>query len=137
MDTPSFIKRIAACSYELLVLVAIWLIGAGIFVALFGDATIGLRRFALQLWLWVITGAYFVWCWKKSGQTVAMKTWKLQLVSRNGSRLTYQQLILRYVFASIGLFAAGAGFIWMIFDREHLFLHDRLTGCYVGDNNKN
>lgn len=129
MTNPSMIKRIAVGSYELLVLIAIWLIFAGIFIALFGDATAGFKRFALQLTLWSVTGVYFIWCWKKSGQTVAMKTWKLQLVSQNGLPLTYQQLVLRYAFASFGLFAAGAGFLWMAFDRESLYLHDRLTGC--------
>lgn len=129
MHNPRIIKRLAVASYELLILIAIWLVCSGLLIALFGDATVGLKRFALQLTLWSVTGVYFIWCWKKSGQTVAMKTWKLQLVSQNGMPLTYRQLVLRYVFASFGLFAAGAGFLWMVFDRESLFLHDRLTGC--------
>lgn len=131
MTSPSMIKRLATSIYELLLLIAIWLIAAGLFIALFGDATVGIKRFLLQLFLWTMTGVYFVWCWKKSGQTLAMKTWKIQLVSRGGQPLTYQQLILRYTFASLGLLAAGAGFLWMIFDREDLFLHDRLTGCRI------
>ncbi len=131
MTNPSILKRLAACFYELLLLIAIWLITAGVFIALFGDATHGLKRLFLQLLLWGLTGAYFVWCWKKTGQTLAMKTWKMQLVSQSGQPLSYAQLIMRYAFASIGLAAAGAGFWWMIFDREHLFLHDRLTGCRV------
>ena len=131
MTPPSMIKRLAASIYELLLLIAIWLISAGLFIALFGDATVGIKRFLLQLFLWTMTGVYFVWCWKKSGQTLAMKTWKIQLVSQGGQPLTYKQLILRYTFASLGLLAACAGFLWMIFDREDLFLHDRLTGCRI------
>ncbi len=129
MKNPSMIKHMAVAGYELLILIALWLICAGIFIALFGDATAGLKRFTLQLTLWSVTGIYFVWCWKKSGQTVAMKTWKVKLVSQNGFPLTYNQLLLRYMLASFGLFAFGAGFLWKIFDRESLFLHDRLTGC--------
>ena len=131
MTSPSMIKRLATSIYELLLLIAIWLIAAGLFIALFGDATVGIKRFLLQLFLWTMTGVYFVWCWKKSGQTLAMKTWKIQLVSQGGQPLTYKQLILRYTFASLGLLAACAGFLWMIFDREDLFLHDRLTGCRI------
>ena len=131
MTSPNILKRLAACFYELLLLIAIWLIIAGVFIAIFGDATHELKRLFLQLLLWTLTGAYFVWCWKKTGQTLAMKTWKMQLVSRSGQPLSYEQLIMRYALASIGLVAAGAGFWWMIFDREHLFLHDRLTGCCV------
>ena len=131
MKNLNIIKRVAVAGYELLVLIAIWLICAGIFIALFGDATAGMKRFALQLTLWSVTGIYFVWCWKKSGQTLPMKTWKVQLVSQKGLPLTYNQLILRYILASFGLFALGAGFLWMLFDRESLFLHDRLTGCQM------
>lgn len=131
MQNPLLIKRLVASIYELILLIAIWLICAGIFVTLFGDATHGLKRFILQLLLWSITGAYFVRCWKQAGQTLAMKTWRLQLVSRSGLALTYQQLWLRYVLASVGLIALGAGFLWMLFDRESLCLHDRLTGCKV------
>ena len=131
MTSPSMIKRLATSIYELFLLIAIWLIAAGLFIALFGDATVGIKRFLLQLFLWTMTGVYFVWCWKKSGQTLAMKTWKIQLVSQGGQPLTYKQLILRYTFASLGLLAACAGFLWMIFDREDLFLHDRLTGCRI------
>ena len=129
MKDPNIITRMAIGSYELLILIAIWLVCTGIFIALFGDATDGLKRFALQLTIWSVTGIYFVWCWKKSGQTVAMKTWKVKLVSQKSSPLSYNQLVLRYILASLGLFAAGAGFLWMIFDRDNLFLHDRLTGC--------
>ena len=131
MQNPPLIKRLAASIYELILLIAIWLIFAGIFVAIFGDATHGLKRFALQFLLWSITGAYFVRCWKQAGQTLAMKTWKLQVISRSGLALTYQQLWLRYTLASLGLIALGSGFLWMLFDREGLSLHDRLTGCKV------
>jgi len=34
----------------------------------------------------------------------------------------------RYVIASFGLMFFGLGFIWAIFDRQGLYLHDRLTG---------
>ena len=32
--------------------------------------------------------AYFVWCWSHGGQTLAMKTWRLQLVNKDGSALS-------------------------------------------------
>jgi len=131
MQNPPLIKRLAASVYELILLIAVWLICIGIFLAIFGDATHGLKRFMLQLLLWCMTGAYFVRCWKQAGQTLAMKTWKLKVVSRSGLSFTYQQLWLRYTLASLGLVALGSGFLWMLFDREGLCLHDRLTGCKV------
>ena len=131
MQKTQRLKRLSASFYELILLIAIWLIVAGIFVTIFGDAMHGFKRFALQSLLWSVTGAYFVRCWKQAGQTLAMKTWRLKVVSRSGLALTYPQLWLRYALASVGLIAVGAGFFWMLFDREGLCLHDRLTGCKV------
>lgn len=112
-------------------LVALWMLCTWIFVRLFGDATIGQKRTILQLFLWAITGAYFVWCWTKTGQTLATKTWKIKLVTQklvNGqnSTLSIQQALIRYALASACLLACGAGLLWAIFDKESLFLHDRL-----------
>jgi uncharacterized RDD family membrane protein YckC len=131
MQNATRLRLFAACLYELLLLVALWMLCTWIFVRLFGDATIGQKRTILQLFLWAITGAYFVWCWTKTGQTLATKTWKIKLVTQkfvNGqnSTLSIQQALIRYALASACLLACGAGLLWAIFDKESLFLHDRL-----------
>ena len=41
------------------------------------------NRHALQMFLFVVFGIYFVWFWSK-GQTLAMKTWDLKLVDKSG-----------------------------------------------------
>jgi uncharacterized RDD family membrane protein YckC len=131
MQNATRLRLFAACLYELLLLVALWMLCTWIFVRLFGDATIGQKRTILQLFLWLITGAYFVFCWTKTGQTLATKTWKIKLVTQklvNGqnSTLSIQQALIRYALASACLLACGAGLIWVLFDKESLFLHDRL-----------
>ena len=37
------------------------------------------RRVILQGAFFVAIGVYFVWCWTRSGQTLALKTWKLRV----------------------------------------------------------
>ena len=120
------IKLLAACVYELLILLAIWMATAWVFILIFGDATLSYKRFMLQLVLWIIAGAYFIWCWIKSGQTLATQAWKIKLVSGAGKTLTFKQALIRYVFASVSTVAFGLGFIWAIVDKDHHFLHDRL-----------
>jgi uncharacterized RDD family membrane protein YckC len=80
----------------------------------------------LQLFLWLTAGIYFVWCWQKSGQTLAMQTWQLKLLNQDGQLLTLTAAITRYVLASLSLIAFGFGYLWIIVDRDRLFLHDRL-----------
>ena len=69
---------------------------------------------------------YFVWCWRKSGQTLAMQTWQLKLSRGHTNLLNWPQALIRYALASLSLGVFGLGFVWAVFDREGLFLHDRL-----------
>ena len=119
-------KLFAACTYEMLLLIALWMFCTWIFVRGFGDATGGYKRYLLQLALWLATGAYFVWCWCKSGQTLASQTWKIKLVNQKNATLTVQQALFRYALASLCLLACGLGYLWALIDKNGLFLHDRL-----------
>lgn len=123
----SLLKRLAACLYELLSLVAIWLLCTALFLSLFGNADTSLKRLCLQLFLWVMTGAYFVICWIRTGQTLAAQAWKIRVVNAKGETLSAPKAIFRYVLASVSLVSLlGLGFLWALFDKDRLFLHDRL-----------
>ena len=126
LQSASLARRFAACVYELLLLVAIWLLCSGLFVMLFGNADTTSKRLSLQLILWFVAGVYFVWCWHKSGQTLAAQTWKIKLVNAQNETLSIKQAQFRYALASTSLLALGLGFIWAFVDKEQLFLHDRL-----------
>ena len=119
-------RLFAACVYELLLLLALWMLCTWIFVGLFGDATSHYKRTFLQLFLWLVTGAYFVGCWTKTGQTLATKTWKIKLVNQLNINLNKRQAMIRYALASASILACGLGFIWALVDKDRLFLHDRL-----------
>ncbi|MEO0316456.1 MAG: hypothetical protein RL404_133, partial [Pseudomonadota bacterium] len=56
-------------------------------------------RDALQDWLFVVLGVYFCWFWTHSGQTLAMKTWRIRVVGRDGNPVHWRRALLRYVFA--------------------------------------
>lgn len=126
MQTASLIKRTIACLYEALALIAIWLLCTFIFLLVFGDADTVFKRLTLQFFLWVLTGLYFVLCWVKTGQTLAMQAWKIQLVDAKHECLSIKQALLRYALATISLSVFGVGFLWALVDKKHLFLHDRL-----------
>lgn len=54
------------------------------------------NRHPLQAFLFVIFGIYFVWFWSK-GQTLAMKTWNIRLVDKDGNAVTQLRALKRYV----------------------------------------
>lgn len=111
------------------------------------------RRWVLQAVLFVAIGAYFVICWTRAGQTLALKSWRLRVVDRDGAPPRPGRAILRYLlawslFAPGMLFVAlasagplanalalGGGLLAMLalarLDPQRRLLHDRLLGTRV------
>lgn len=134
MTAPSLIKLGACLLYELLTVIAIVFVSAGLFLWIVGDATHGAKRLLLQIFLWLIVGAYFIWCWRQSGQTLAMQAWKIKLIGDDSQLLSLNIAILRYILATLSVVLCGLGFLWAIIDRQHLFLHDRLLKTRIVTN---
>jgi uncharacterized RDD family membrane protein YckC len=126
VQNASLIKRLAASFYELLSLVALWLLCTFVFVLLVVNVDPVLERLFLQLTLWLIAGAYFIACWVMTGQTLAAQAWKIKLVNAENKTLSVQQALLRYVLATVSVISFGFGLLWAVIDKDQLFLHDRL-----------
>lgn len=124
-------RRAASLAYEALLLAALLLAGALPFVMATHGMDAVLARALLQLYLVVLAGVYFAWHWVRGGRTLAMKTWRLRVVARDGAPLTWRRALIRYGYALAGTLLAGAGFLWALVDRERLFLHDRLAGTKI------
>lgn len=123
--------RFGALVYEGVLLFGVVFLASWVFTVLLGDATQGLKRTAHGVYLAGVVGLYFVYCWRRSGQTLPMKTWGLRLERRDGRRLALGQAVLRYVLALAGLLGGALGFLWAFVDRDRQFLHDRLTGTHI------
>jgi uncharacterized RDD family membrane protein YckC len=84
------------------------------FVAGYTLDTLSQSRHALQnrelrlVFLFVVFGIYFVWFWAK-GQTLAMKTWHIRVVDRQGLALTQQRALLRYCLSWVWFLPPLAG----------------------------
>jgi len=133
-DLPSIRRRLASMAYESLLaiglLVATFLLP---YVLLGVIWQISVPGWVELLHLVLVLGIYFVWLWRRGGQTLAMKTWRLKLVSATtgGGAPSLPQALLRYALSWFSLLFFGAGLIWAIFDRDSQFLHDRLAGTRI------
>jgi uncharacterized RDD family membrane protein YckC len=56
-----------------------------------------------------------------------MRTWRLKIVTADGSRLSTRHACLRYALACLSVLLCGAGIVWAVFDLDKLFLHARLA----------
>lgn len=97
---PSFARRLCIMAYESLLLIGVLVAAALPFGILTGTRHALDNRHALQLFLFVVMGCYFTWFWAK-GQTLAMKTWHVQLKQVNGQNLTAKVALLRYLLSWI------------------------------------
>lgn len=156
-------RRLVALCYESLLLCAVLLVSGGAFQLLLGGAGIPATQIAASplwrnvmgvYWLAVLYG-YFAWCWGRGGQTLAMKTWRLQLRTPANqlpapraiairfllALLAYAPLLPAYVYgkhvpglkwlfwACCGL--AALPWLWALVDKEKQTLLDRLAGTRV------
>ena len=123
--------RLASMAYEALLLIALLLPATALFVAVFGDSRLPPLRTALQLYLLASVGIYLVWSWTGGRRTLAMRTWKIRLASRDGGTVGLQAAVVRYLTAVLGIAALGAGVLWSVVDPERQFLHDRVAGTRI------
>lgn len=123
MTTPSVWKRLASALYDALLLLAVLIAANAVFVSFFGKAEVPPLRYFHQVYLYLICATYFVGFWQHGGQTLAMRTWHIKLVSASGAHLGVGQVLLRFVLAPLGLLL----FWWAWLDKERCFLHDRLA----------
>lgn len=130
-SVPGFWRRMLALAYEFLLLLGVWFVAAFLFHLIFRDTSAEYFRPLFQFYLLCVGGIYFIWFWTHGGQTLAMQTWKLRLVSANGGKVTMQQAMVRYIFAVIGISFLGFGLLWALFNRDRQFLHDKLAGTRI------
>lgn len=149
--SPAPLKhRFASMLYEAMLLFGVLFISNWLFSTLAEQRHALYLRHALQAWLLLVATLYFVWFWVHGGQTLAMKTWHVRLVSSSGHAVGYGKALLRYLLAwswilpglalakAIGaegplllVIPAANLALWGLtafLDPDRQFLHDRLAG---------
>lgn len=129
--------RLLALFYDLWPVVALWMLASLAFTVAFTAGGHASREniapfSALQwlLWLvcWCLTGAYALLSWRRGGQTLGMRPWRLKLVGTGEAAPHWRALAIRYAVGSVSLLLGGLGFWWAWIDRDRLTWHDRASG---------
>lgn len=138
MNTPGIWRRLGSILYEALAIIALWMLASALVTTFHDNATHGWARALLQEISLLIISGYFLWCWTHGGQTLAMKTWKVRVVTQEGAPLSLLQALRRLLLSALFLLLGGIGFWWSLIDKERQFLHDRMGGTRLiaVDNNR-
>ncbi|HET8791776.1 MAG TPA: RDD family protein [Modicisalibacter sp.] len=109
-------RRLAAMLYDLMVLVALWMLVGFIGVAVNGGEANESPLF--QSLLFVVTFAFLAFFWMRGGMTLGMQAWRLRVQNADGRSLSLTQCLVRFVVAILSLAALGLGYWWILFDSE-------------------
>jgi uncharacterized RDD family membrane protein YckC len=98
--TPSLARRMACFVYEAMLLFGLALVPGvlgAIFFAQTGQQHPLQSDTALRAYALVLYGVYFVWLWSRRGQTLAMQTWRIRVVTAAGAPLSQGRALARYL----------------------------------------
>jgi uncharacterized RDD family membrane protein YckC len=120
--------RLMALAYDCLPMIPLLMITSAFFLWLNGGRTVerqpllaGLEFLAL----WLLVGAYFVVSWRRGGQTMGMRPWRLKLVAADGMPASVRAFWLRY---GVACLTPVIGLLWALVDAEHRALYDIASG---------
>lgn len=113
LPLPSIARRMASFMYEGVLLFGVVFVSAYLFSALTQQRHALQGQHALQAFLFLVLGIYFIWFWTHGGQTVAMKAWHIRLVTRDGAALTQVQALRRYLLSWLWFMPALLG-VWLM-----------------------
>ncbi|MDX1341693.1 MAG: RDD family protein [Reinekea sp.] len=123
-------RAIGSVIYDALVLLGLLMIAGFIAVGLHfwvtGSEVIP-HNLIFQLYLLVIIIGYFLYFWRKSGQTVGMKAWRIKLVNQKSGAPTVKQLLVRLFIALPAYALLCVGVFWQYWSKDGLTWQDKVS----------
>ena len=146
VERAGFIRRLLAMVYDTLVATAVGMCAAMVMivtlVVMLKNGTLDLQGYAepadliqasfgykllIQTWVGLWIAGFFLWFWRRGGQTLGMRAWRLRIYSTVEEPMTWPRLFIR-LFASLG----GLGTLLVLFDfKNKQSLQDRLAKTEV------
>jgi uncharacterized RDD family membrane protein YckC len=97
LPTPSLRRRLAAFIYEGVLLFGVLMIAGLVYGLATQQRHALVGQHGLQAFLFMVLGLYFTWFWTHGGQTVAMRTWHVRLLTSAGGPVPTGRAWLRYL----------------------------------------
>ena len=146
MERAGFVRRLLAMIYDTLVATAVGMCAAMVMivtlVVMLKNGALDLQGYAepadliqasfgykllIQTWVGVWIVGFFLWFWRRGGQTLGMRAWRLRIYSTVEEPMTWPRLFIRLI-ASLG----GLGTLLVLFDfNNKQSLQDRLAKTEV------
>ena len=118
MQVPGILPRLLALVYETVLVAALLMVAGFVFQPVHGVLPASLARGMQSLFLLLVLALYFGWCWLRSGQTLALKTWRMRLVAPDGRPVDLRAAALRFVLGLLLYLPLLATIVWWFYQRQ-------------------
>lgn len=128
-ETPrpcSLGRRLGAIIYDALILIAIWMVGTAL-VVIVGNRGIESGNPLYQLYLMLLALTYFHLSWRRIGQTLGMRTWRIR-IDPGDRPLTLTRSLLRALGGLASIATLGLGFAWSLIRADKRAWPDLASG---------
>ena len=132
MQNTHLTRRVAAMLYDGLLILALLFLATLPFIGFQGGEPVeGSENLLYRLVLSLVIYSFFVGFWVRSGRTLGMQSWRLQLETMNGDDVSVKTATIRFFAALVSWAPAGLGFLWSLWDKDSLTWHDRISGTQI------
>jgi uncharacterized RDD family membrane protein YckC len=130
-SSPSLARRLAAMVYDTFLVIALVAVVNAIALAVVVRVTSGEQEVVNAHLVQLLTAfsiiGFFSLFWLKSGQTLGMQAWRIQLVDFEGNPPSAGKAVLRCCGALVSAACLGLGYLWCLVDRNNRYWHDYLS----------
>ena len=132
MQNTGLLRRVAAMLYDALLVAALLFLATIPFIAVRGGEPVESGDNLLyQGTLVLVVYLFFAGFWSRSGRTLGMQSWRLQLQDLEGQVPSFARASIRFLAALVSLLPLGLGFFWQLWDPQRLTWHDRISGTRI------
>ncbi|MDP2006743.1 MAG: RDD family protein [Rubrivivax sp.] len=109
---PGLRRRLACFVYEGVLLFGVVMMAGLVYGITTKQQHALIGTTGLQVFTFLVLGLYFVFLWSRTGQTLAMQTWHIRLVTRDGQPVGVLRALCRYLLAWLWFLPALATVAW-------------------------
>lgn len=128
---PGLFRHLIIIIYDSLLLMSVLLLASMIAVALNGGNAIGQGNPFFLIYLFGVSFIFYGWFWTHGGQTLGMRSWKVRLITSDGTDLTWQRAFIRFAITILSWLPLGVGFWWQYLAKDRLSWADKMSGTQL------
>jgi uncharacterized RDD family membrane protein YckC len=110
--------------YDGVILLGLLMLASAVALPFGETEKMAFRDLGFTSWLLLVCFFYLAACWRYGGMTVGMRAWRVQIISREGERISWLACLLRFLTGLLSVTILGLGVFWALIDKKNRGWHD-------------